>query len=254
MSVNDSAVANEQAVAVVGCNGALGSALVSGLLAAGTSVLGFDRDELPTHPDLDSYHQIEYSNLQPGLDSFAEVLASHPTPVVGLAVMTGLYPARLMHEETETSLGALFHANTIAPALVVNTFISATQPGPRSVVVTSSLAARRSRIGIGAYSATKIAFERLVSTLALEHREEGVRVNMVQPGYVASDSSINPVPEAYERAVKDSTGLTRPTDLVNSYLWLLGSTSGMVNGETISVDGGAHLGRKDEVAWLDNAD
>lgn len=251
MSVNES---GERAVAVVGCNGAIGSAVVDGLLATSVTVLGFDFQDTALRAGLGSYRRLDYSVLQQDLDSFAEALRTHPLPVTGLAVTTGLYPARLMRKETEDSLTALFRANAIAPALVTGTFIAATEPGPRSVVVASSLAARRSRIGTGAYSAAKIALERLVSTQALEHRDEGVRINMVQPGYVASDSEINRVPEDYERAIAESSGLVRPADLVDSFLWLLGPASAMVNGETISVDAGNHLGRKDEIAWLGDAD
>lgn len=252
MSVN--AQPGPGAVAVVGCNGAIGSALVGGLAAAGISVLGVDRDAEPSNPGVVDYLSLDYSDLYRGLDDFAEALRSHPVPVTGLAIATGLYPARRMSDETESSLTALFHANAIMPTLVTSTFIASTDPGARSIVVTSSLAARRSRIGTGAYSATKIAMERLVSTLALEHRNEGVRINLVQPGYVASGSEINRVPAQYEQAIAEGTGLVRPDDLVQSFMWLLSPASVMVNGETISVDAGLHLGREDEIAWLDDAE
>lgn len=253
MPVTDLDTSAGETIAVVGCNGAIGSALVDGLLRSGKSVLGFDRDNSPRRSELTSYWHLDYANLQSGLETFGEVLRHHPDPLTGLAVMTGLYPAHRMCDESETSLAELFHANAIAPSCVVNAFISATVNGPRSIVVTSSLAARRSRIGTGAYSATKIALERLASTIALEHRDSGVRVNMVQPGYVASDSTINPVPEEYEASISESTGLVHPSDLVESFMWLLSPSSRMINGETISVDAGGHLGRKDEIAWLDDA-
>lgn len=251
MSVN---VDGERAVAVVGCNGAIGSAVVDGLIATGVSVLGFDFQNTSFLGSSGSYRRLDYSALEQDLDVFAKALRTHTLPVTGLAVTTGLYPARLMHAETEDSLATLFHANAIAPTLVTSTFIAATRPGPRSVVLTSSLASRRSRIGMGAYSATKVALERLASTQALEHRDEGVRINMVQPGYVASGSAINRVPEDYERAIAESSGLVSPADLVDSFLWLLGPASSMINGETISVDAGNHLGRKDEIAWVGDAD
>lgn len=245
--------AGDRAVALVGCNGAIGSAVANGLLAIGVSVLGFDFQDTPLLGGLSSYNRLDYSALQEGLDDFAETLRTHPQPVTGLAVTTGLYPARLMHAETEDSLMALFHANAIAPSLVTSTFLAASGPGQRSVVIASSLAARKSRIGTGAYSASKVALERLVSTQALEHRDEAVRINMVQPGYVASGSEINRVPADYERAIAESSELVRPTDLVETFLWLLGPASAMVNGETISVDAGNHLGRKDEIAWVGDA-
>lgn len=254
MPMTHAETAKGESVAVVGCNGAIGSALVDGLLRSGKSVLGFDRDNSPTHPELKFYRRLDYEELEAGLDSFTRALTHHSDSLTGLAVATGLYPARRMRDETETSLADLFHTNAIAPARVVSTFASLSGPTPRSVVVTSSLAARKSRIGTGAYSATKVAFERLMSTIALEHRDERMRINMVQPGYVASGSSMNPVPEGYERRIEETSGLVRPRDLVDTFLWLLGPSSIMVNGESISVDAGNHLGRKDEIAWLDDDD
>lgn len=56
-----------------------------------------------------------------------------------------------------------------------------------SIVNVSSIAARKPKVGNGAYGASKAAIERFTKTLALEMARFNVRVNAVAPGFVRSD-------------------------------------------------------------------
>jgi 3-oxoacyl-[acyl-carrier protein] reductase len=56
-----------------------------------------------------------------------------------------------------------------------------------AIVNVSSVAARKPKIGNGAYGSSKAAIERFTKTLALEMARFNVRVNAVAPGFVRSD-------------------------------------------------------------------
>ncbi|WP_349826865.1 SDR family oxidoreductase [Brevibacterium litoralis] len=242
---------------VVGSNGAIGHAVAQALSAAGARVIGLDMGPTPREPGAD-HRQVDVEDPTAICEVLAEVLGecadagTNTSGALGMVVATGLYPARYTSDETAETLSQVLRANTVLPALLTSTFAQvADQSRTRAVVLTSSLAARRSRIGSGAYSASKVALERLVETIALEHLGTGLRINCVQPGYVSAGSTINPIPDDYEAAMSERIGgLVVPADLVDSYLWLLSERSAMVNGESLAVDRGLHIGRTDDQAWV----
>lgn len=249
---------NGSTIAVVGSNGAIGAAVVEDLLANGVQVLGFDRGDVARDPRV-VHHALDFADLDVGTAGFRTAVEDHRDTLSGLVIASGLYPARHMADETPQTLADLLLVNTVAPAVLVEAYVAgilgtaSAAPRPQSIVVTSSLAARKARIGSGAYSASKIALERLVTTTALEHLGTGIRINCVQPGYVSSHSEISPIPADYEEMIaRRSGGLVVPADLVGIYRWLLSDASALVNGECLAIDGGLHIGRTDDSAWVDD--
>ncbi|WP_252273858.1 SDR family oxidoreductase [Pseudomonas subflava] len=70
----------------------------------------------------------------------------------------------------------------------VNTFyaLKAQLAQPASVVFISTFLRHLGFVGLGAYIATKAALSSLVRSLALEHANEGLRLNLVSPGPTAT--------------------------------------------------------------------
>jgi len=73
------------------------------------------------------------------------------------------------------------------------------------IVLISSIVARAPRPGMAPYVMAKAALEILGRTLAMEERANGIRVNCVAAGLVATDMG--------DRLVKATEGLARATDL-----------------------------------------
>jgi NAD(P)-dependent dehydrogenase (short-subunit alcohol dehydrogenase family) len=232
--------------AVVGCHGAIGSAVVARLHALGVEVHGFDIAEGPAER-LASFTLLPAQSAEAAVARFAE--RAGELQAASLVVASGVYPARQISEETVSSLQDVLTVNAVVPALLVRSFVEATQHAA-SVVVTSSLAALRPRIGTAAYSTSKVALERLLEAVGLEYRDHGVRINVVRPGYVASQSAVNPIPESYDARMKAAGASSEPEDLVETFLWLLSENSRQVHGSVVAVDRGMHLGSSSEKAWL----
>ena len=97
--------------------------------------------------------------------------------------------------------------------------------GGGSIVVVSSGAADRPRRDWGAYAVSKHAVEALARNLALEERDAGVRVNVVDPGAMRTGMRAAAYPD------EDPATLPDPAAHAGLYLWLLGDASAGVTGE-----------------------
>jgi NAD(P)-dependent dehydrogenase (short-subunit alcohol dehydrogenase family) len=93
-----------------------------------------------------------------------------------------------------------------------------------------------------AYSASKGAVMQLTKSLAIAYAEEGIRVNAIAPGWVATalTKPLRENPEA-NRAVLDRTPMKRwadPADMAGPVLFLCSPAAAFITGAILPVDGG----------------
>ena len=104
--------------------------------------------------------------------------------------------------------------------------------------------------GAAAYAASKAAVVNLTKTLALDHAEEGVRVNCVCPGSVDTDmirkawqDTGDPAAAAARWAAKHPLGRIAGVDEVaQSVLFLASADASFITGVALPVDGGITAG------------
>lgn len=109
-----------------------------------------------------------------------------------------------------------------------------------AIVNLASLSALRGVPGHGAYAAAKgglIAFSRC---LAREVGGRGVRVNVVVPGFVATDMTADLSPEVVDRlrAHEALAGGVRPADVAHAVGFLLSERAAAITGHCLVVDAG----------------
>lgn len=114
-----------------------------------------------------------------------------------------------------------------------------------SVVVVSSTAAFQATKGNPAYAASKAGAVGLARTLGVAWCEDGIRVNGVAPGMVATKmttvTTSNPARlAAFEERIP-LRRLGRPDEIANAILFLASPLASYVVGQTIVVDGGLTL-------------
>jgi NAD(P)-dependent dehydrogenase (short-subunit alcohol dehydrogenase family) len=95
---------------------------------------------------------------------------------------------------------------------------------------------------VPAYAAAKTAIIGLTRSLALAYTEDGIRVNAIAPGWIATDISRggreNP---EFNDKLMDRLPIKRwaePDELSGTAIFLASSASALINGVTIPVDGG----------------
>lgn len=110
-----------------------------------------------------------------------------------------------------------------------------------TVILVSSGMARTPVPGFGALSAAKAAADAVARTLAVELGPQGIRVNVVAPGFVATETSTAFVPESVREALAEETPLRRtavPDDVAGAILLLASGQAGYLTKVTLDVTGG----------------
>ncbi|MGP0031731.1 MAG: SDR family NAD(P)-dependent oxidoreductase [Acidimicrobiales bacterium] len=127
--------------------------------------------------------------------------------------------------------------------------------GHGSIINTSSVAALAANYGGHDYSACKAAIAHLTRTAASELGEDGIRVNAICPGGIATSifgraagldsEAAQSTVDTMAVALADMAPIRRsgrPLDIAEAVLWLAGDGASFVNGQAIAVDGGLTTG------------
>jgi NAD(P)-dependent dehydrogenase (short-subunit alcohol dehydrogenase family) len=120
-----------------------------------------------------------------------------------------------------------------------------------AVVIIGSISGKRPLFGRSAYTSTKTALIGLTRTLALEAGPEGVRVNLISPGFVAGPriewamqaqaESRGITIEEVRREFEDLAALRRltdPEDVARAAVYLASEASSGITGADINVNSG----------------
>lgn len=116
----------------------------------------------------------------------------------------------------------------------------AASDGPSIINLTSVTAFFGSR-GNPAYGASKAAIVQLTKTLGVAWARDGIRVNAIAPGFVATEMTKVSQTGAVNEGILQRTPLGRwgqPEDIASVALFLASPAAAFMVGETITVDGG----------------
>jgi len=123
--------------------------------------------------------------------------------------------------------------------------------GDGVIVVVSALAVRAINAGQGAYAATKAALTVAAQTLAREVGVDGIRVNVVVPGFVPGPNTEamftrmaerrGTTVEAVQEQIAGDHALRRlptPDDIADAIVFLASERARSITGQTLDVNGG----------------
>ncbi|KAH8556754.1 2-deoxy-D-gluconate 3-dehydrogenase [Umbelopsis sp. PMI_123] len=116
------------------------------------------------------------------------------------------------------------------------------QKGSGKIITTASLLTFQGGINVPAYAAAKAGVGSVIKALANEWASQGVNVNGIAPGYIATDMNTallqdeNRCRQLMERIPQARFGT--PEDFKGAVVYLASNASNYVNGEILVVDGG----------------
>jgi NAD(P)-dependent dehydrogenase (short-subunit alcohol dehydrogenase family) len=148
-------------------------------------------------------------------------------------------------EATDEQFQLLFGVNLWGPLHMCRALVPHMRQAKRSdVIMMSSVAAQSMGPRMGAYSIGKAGMEALAHTLAKEERANGMRVNIVAPGLVATDMGQKLVTlmgggDIRERGAQSPFGfVAEPDDIAAAVVFLCSEDGRYITNERITVSGG----------------
>ena len=160
----------------------------------------------------------------------------------------GIYPFSNILETTNDQWDEIFNVNLRAPFIltrdIANLMLAEDIKG--SIIHIGSGAARGLRLNGLPYCISKTAQDRLAKGFALELAPNGIRVNVVEPGF-SPNSKIADFPDGYVDRVMSGIPMGRasgPNDTANAVLFLCSQKAEFITGTSLAVDGGNSIGKR----------
>lgn len=236
---------------VTGAASGIGTAVVRHLLDDGYRVHAFDIDEgrlLALKEQMGSVHLTTVVGDVCSAASVAclrQMLQEDKARLDVLVCCAGVLRVAPLAETSEHDWDTLFDVNVKGAFVVMQalTPLMIREAGlPRaSVVVLTSAAAVRPKIGGGAYAATKAALTQIVKVWAVELAPHGVNVNAIAPGTVNTPMAAGLASSKSGFALSGKAPIGRmaeAVDIADAISLLYDRRAHFVTGAVLAVDGG----------------
>lgn len=190
-------------------------------------------------------HVVDLSDI----DATQQVLETiaNTQPVTCLVNNVGIVRPAMLEEANLEDFDRLMHLNVRSALVCTQALLPAMRAQGHGRIVMNA-----SRVVLGKeartlYSATKGALQAMARTWALELAADGITVNCVAPGPIATTAfwENNPPDSAQARRIIDNIPLQRmgtPEDVANAVSFFCAPESSFVTGQTLFVCGGVTVG------------
>lgn len=231
---------------VTGASQGIGAAIVNEFIRRGVNVVASSRN-VSRSTEIVTSDQVARVDGNIGDPATAARIVSTAMAQFGsidvLVNNAGMIVSRPFTDYTAEDIKSLISTNVEGFIYVTQLAIRQmlTQKTGGSVITITAALARNPIRGVSAAVAmlTKGGLETITRQLAMEYAEDGIRVNAVAPGVVDTPLQRNTPREVME----SRSPMHRPStvkDITDAVMYLTEATT--VTGDTLYVDGGAHVG------------
>lgn len=231
-------------VLVTGGSGGIGWALCQTLASRGCRVVSVDRVS-PPQPDVVEFYQADMANEAELAAVLRDACGRHSFGGLVNNVAT-LRPANI-EDTTLADFDKQMQVNTRAALQCAQAVLPAMRAARQGRIVNISSRAALGKELRTAYAATKGALNAMTRTWALELGVDGITVNAVAPGPIATAAfgTANPAQEALTQRIVSGVPVKRlgtADDIVHAVEFFLDARASFVTGQVLHVCGGITVG------------
>lgn len=232
-------------VLITGGSGGIGRAMASRLTADGYRIVNVDIHE-PIAPEAgEIFIKADLTNTDQATEALSQVASLGD--IVRVINNAGFIRPATLENTTTEDFEAVIALNLRAPMLIAQLF----SPGMREaqfgrIVNIASRAALGKELRT-AYSATKAGLIGMTRTWAMEMAADGITVNAIGPGPIATDLFLsgNPPDSPKTRQIIETIPVKRmgvPADIAHAVASLVDDRGGFITGQILYVCGGMTVG------------
>jgi len=235
----------QEVALVTGGSAGIGRAICEALLAQGRRVVNLDANPPGwSHQNLVSF-QADLAQHEQVREAARQITARYA--VVGLVNNAGATRPGTIDSASVDDLDYVLDLHLKAAILLTQAALPTLRACGRGRIVNLSSRASLGKAERVVYAASKAGLIGLTRTLALELGADGITVNAVAPGPIATElfRSSNPDGAPQTQRIIDSIVVGRlgePQDVARAAMFFLAPENGFVTGQVLYVCGGATLG------------
>jgi NAD(P)-dependent dehydrogenase (short-subunit alcohol dehydrogenase family) len=241
-----SVLLNDQVAVVTGGGAGIGRGIARGLAAFGARVAIWERDAETAAPAAKEVGGLGLVTDVRNADEVDAALARTTAELGTVRILVnnagGVFFSPIL-ETSENGWDALYRANLkhviLCTQRVARSMVEAGNGG--SIISVTSIEGARAAPGYAAYAAAKAGVINFTKTAALELAPFGIRVNALAPDITLTEGLAAVAPPGSEGRFGLTVPMGRPghvDEMAGAAVFLAGSMSSYVTGQTIHVDGG----------------
>lgn len=214
------------------------------IIGRDTKKLSAAKDQIGKNCDTISY---DLNNLS-GIPELITTLSTRYGSIDILINNAGINQKKSMTEVTDEEFQNIIHTNLTSVFVMSREVVKVMQAAKQGVILNiSSMAAQYGIPYVAAYASSKTGIEGLSRTMAVELATDGIRVNCIAPGFIATNMSATALDSDPERKRKvlsrtPMAKLGTPEDVADAAYFLVTAESSFITGVVLPVDGGNSIG------------